>query len=202
MRRPVSWLKRISTMALLCSSSNSKRCSKLRCASVGVLLARIMCTTSSMLSQAMIRPSKMWARSCAFFKSYFVRRMVTSCRCSTKYFTQSFRLNSRGRPFTKAIQFTENELCSAVILNNLFRMTFALASRFTSITMRIPCRPDSSLALLIPSIFPSFTNSAMYSISACLFTPYGISVMTILSWFSPLSISAFARITMRPRPVS
>ena len=181
MRKPVSCDKRMSTMALLCSSSSSKRFSKLRCASDGVLLLRMICTTSSMLSQAMMSPSRMWARSCAFFKSNLVRRMVTSWRCSTKYFTHSLSVSKRGRPFTNAMLFTENELCSCVILNNLFSTTLALASRFTSTTMRIPCLPDSSLALEIPSKRPSFTKSAMFSMSCALFTPYGISLITILS---------------------
>ena len=163
--------RRISTIAFDCSSSNSKRCSRLRCASAGVLLARMIRTTSSILSHAMINPSRMCARSCAFFNSYFVRRIVTSWRCSTKYFTHSFNERIRGRPFTSAILLTENELCRAVILNSLFKMTLALASRFTSITMRIPCLPDSSLALEIPSNLPSFTKSAIYSISCALLTP-------------------------------
>ena len=128
--------------------------------------------------------------------------MVTSWRCSTKYFTHSFKLNRRGRPFTSAMLLTENELCKAVILNNLFKITLALASRLMSITIRIPCRPDSSLTFEIPSSLPSFTRAAMYSMSCCLLTPYGISVTTILSWLSSLSISAFALMIIRPRPVS
>ena len=33
-----------------------------------------------------------------------------------KWAMQSFRERRRGRPFTKAMQLTENELCMAVIL--------------------------------------------------------------------------------------
>ena len=155
-----------------------------------------------MLSHAMISPSRMCARSCAFFRSNCVRRIVTSWRCSTKYFTHSFKERSLGLPFTRAMQFTENELCRAVILNSLLSNTLALASRFTSTTMRIPCLPDSSLTLAMPSTFPSLASSAMDITSCSLLTPYGISVTTILSWLSPLSISAVARTTIRPRPVS
>ena len=45
---------------------------------LSVLLFLIMCTTSSILFTAMIKPSRMWARSWAFFRSYLVRRIVTS----------------------------------------------------------------------------------------------------------------------------
>ena len=38
-------------------------------------------TSASMLSWAMSRPSSRWARSWAFFRSYWVRRMMT---CSWK----------------------------------------------------------------------------------------------------------------------
>ena len=171
MRNPVSCERRMSTMAFDCSSSSSKRFSRLVCASDGVLLARMMCTTSSMLSQAMINPSRMCALSCAFLRSNWVRRIVTSRLWSTKCPMHSRKLSSCGLPFTSAIQFTENELCRAVILKSLLRITLALASRFTSTTIRIPCRPVSSFTFDIPSRRPSFTSSAIYSMSCCLFTP-------------------------------
>ncbi|MBP1663738.1 MAG: hypothetical protein H6Q19_878 [Bacteroidetes bacterium] len=72
--------------------------------------------------------------------------------------------------FTNAILFTLNDDCSAVILNNLFRMTLALASLLTSITIRIPSRLVSSLIFDIPSILFSVTRLAMYLISSDLLT--------------------------------
>ena len=161
-----------------------------------------MCTTSSILSHATMRASRRCMRSCAFLRSNFVRRIVTSCLCSTKYFTQSFNVRRRGRPLTRAMLLTENELCRAVILKSLLRMTLALASFLQSTTIRIPSRPVSSLTFDMPVILPSLTRSAIDSMSCALFTPYGISVTTILSCISSLSISALARITTRPRPVS
>jgi hypothetical protein len=53
---------------------------------LGVLVSceeRMMCTTSSMLSTAMSRPSRMWARFLAFLSSYSVLRVTTSTWCST-----------------------------------------------------------------------------------------------------------------------
>jgi hypothetical protein len=82
--------------------------------------------------------------------------------------------------------------------------TRGIASRFSSITMRIPSRLVSFRRSLIPSIFLSRTSSAMFSISRALFTWYGISVTTIWDLFddSFSSITARARTTIRPRPVS
>ena len=169
--RPVNWLRRISTIAFACTSSNSKRFINASCADWGVLDARIICTTSSMLSLATIKASKMCCLSCAFFKSNFVRRITTSWRCTMKLLIQSFNVSSLGRPWTNAMQLTLKLDCNAVILNNLFRTTLAFASRFTSITMRIPSRSDSSLTLLIPSIRFSTTKWAISLISSALLTP-------------------------------
>ena len=161
----------MSTIALAWTSSKLKRVLRFSTASSGVLEERMMCTTSSILSQATMSASSIWARSCAFAKSNFVLRIVTSCLCSTKCLMQSLSVRSFGRPLTRAMQFTENELCNAVILNNLFKMTFAFASRLTSTTMRIPWRPDSSLTLVMPSIFFSVARSAIYFTRSALFTP-------------------------------
>ena len=72
-------------------------------------------------------------------------------------------------------------------------------------TMRMPSRSDSSRSSEMPSSFSSFTSSAMcVQSSFALFTWYGISVTTICDLFedSFSSITARARMTMRPRPVS
>ncbi|MND04277.1 hypothetical protein D3C83_244750 [compost metagenome] len=70
--------------------------------------------------------------------------------------------------------------------------------------MRRPSRSDSFRRSLMPSIFLSRASSAMSSTSFALLTWYGISVMTIcdLPLRSFSSITARARITIRPRPVS
>ena len=45
-----------------------------------------------------------------------------------------------------------NEFCKEVNLYKLFRITDALASRRTSMTIRMPSREDSSRKSVIPSI--------------------------------------------------
>ena len=160
-RKPVSWLRRISTMAFDCRLSRLKRASKFACASAGVRLARMIRTTSSMWSTAIIKPSKICARSCAFFNSKRVRRVTTSMRCSMNAPTNCLRFSNIGRPFTSAMLFTANDDCRAVNLYSLLSTTCAFASRFTSITIRMS-RFDWSLMSAIPSIFLSLTNSAMF----------------------------------------
>ena len=81
-----------------------------------------------------------------------------------------FKFNKRGRPSTKQMLLTENEVCKAVNLYNLFNTTFAIASRLISNTIRIPFRSDSSLKSEIPSIFLSLTKSAIFLIISALFT--------------------------------
>ena len=201
--RPVSWRRRISTMARAWRSESENRSIKLSIASFGLLDALMMAMTSSMLSDAMSKPSRMCARSFAFSRSNFVRRITTSCRWSTNAWIKSFRFKRRGRPLTSAMLFTLNDDCRAVSLYNLFNTTLELASRFTSTTMRIPPRlEDSSLTLEMPSIRFSFTKSAILLIKSDLMTWYGISVMMIFSWLASCSISAFPRKMIRPRPVS
>ena len=48
-------------------------------------------------------------------------------------------------------------------------------------TMRMPWRSDSSRRSLMPTIFRSFTRSAIFSTSVALFTWYGSSVTMICS---------------------
>jgi len=82
-------------------------------------------------------------------------------------------------------------------------MTEALASRRTSITIRIPSREDSSLRSVIPSIRLSRCNSEMRSINFALLTMYGNSVTKIRSLpFGISVISTFARTVIEPFPVS
>ena len=139
-------------------------------ASSGLFELLIKAITSSMLSEAMIKPSRICARSSAFLSSYFVLLTTTSCLKSTKYPIICLRFNSCGLPLTKLILFTENELCRAEYLYSLFKTTFGIASRFNSTTMRIPFLSDSSLRSDIPSIFLSLTSSAIFLIISALLT--------------------------------
>ena len=47
---------------------------------------------------------------------------------------------------------------------------FGIASLLRTYTIRIPFLSDSSLIVEIPSIFPSFINSAVFLIISALFT--------------------------------
>ena len=82
-------------------------------------------------------------------------------------------------------------------------MTSATASRFSSITTRMPERSDSSRMSEIPSMRFSRTSSAIFSIIVALFTWYGISWM--ISASRPERTSSVVtrpRISTEPRPVS
>ena len=123
-----------------------------------------------MLSEAIIRPSKICALSSAFRSSYCVLLTTTSCLNSTKLEIMLFRFRSSGLPFTRHMLFTENEVCSDVYLNNLFNTTLAIASLLISKTIRIPFLSDSSRKSDIPSILLSLTRSAVFRIKSALFT--------------------------------
>ena len=78
----------------------------------------------------------------------------------------------------------------------------AFTSLRNSIQILIPVRSDSSRSSVIPSIFLSRTNSAIFSISFALFTMYGSSVTTIRFLpFGIASMSVTARTRILPRPV-
>ena len=184
-------------------SLNLNRSFNLALASSGLFDALIKAITSSILSEAIINPSKICALSSAFRNSNFVLLTITSCLNSMKWRIISRKLTMTGLPLTKQMLLTENELCRAVYLYNLFKTTFGIESRFNSYTILIPLLSDSSRISEIPSIFLSLTKSAVFLIISDLFTWYGISVTIITSL--PLlvsSISALARITIFPRPVS
>ena len=73
----VSRCSRMSRIAWAWISVSAKRAISFSRASFGVLLPRMSRMTSSRLSTAMIRPSRMWARASACCSSYFVRRVTT-----------------------------------------------------------------------------------------------------------------------------
>ena len=76
--KPVSARRRISTIACACTSVRAKRSIRRVFASGVLALLRIMLMTSSILSNATNNPSKIWARSSALFRSYFVLLVTTS----------------------------------------------------------------------------------------------------------------------------
>ncbi len=109
----------------------------------------------------------------------------------------------RGTPSTSASMFAPNVSWSWVCLYRLFSTTLATASRLSTITIRIPVRPeDSSRMSAMPASLLSLTSSAMRSARLSGFTWYGSSVTIRL--VRPLlssSTSTTARIRMEPRPV-
>ena len=76
--KPVRVFRRMSTIACACASDNPNRSIREFFASAVVRLPRIMEITSSMLSNAMINPCKICARSSALFRSNLVRLVITS----------------------------------------------------------------------------------------------------------------------------
>ena len=69
-------------------------------------------------------------------------------------------------------------------------------------TTLVPSLLDSSRRSVIPSIFFSFTSSAIFMIRLALFTIYGSSVTTILFFpFGIVSILLTALTLILPRPV-
>ena len=87
----------------------------------------------------------MWARSWAFSSSYWVRRVMTSCRHSMWCCKPLLSVSTRGSlPFTSASIFTPKVDCMAVYLKSWLSTFLGWASRFSSITRRMPLRSDSS----------------------------------------------------------
>ena len=199
--KPVNCLNLISTIALDWRSDNLNLLINFSLASSGLFEPLIKAITSSILSEAIIKPSNICALSSAFLSSNLDLLITTSCRWSTKWTIKSFKFKTTGLPFTKAMLLTENEVCKDVYLNNLFKTTLGIASLLISYTILIPFLSDSSLISEIPTNLPSFTKAAVFCIISALFTWYGISVTIIASLFSLISsIVAFALITILPFP--
>ena len=75
-----------------------------------------------------------------------------------------------GTPSTRASMMTPKVVCMAVCLKSLLSTTLGMASRFSSMTTRMPERSDSSRRSEISEIFFSRTSSAIFSMSWALFT--------------------------------
>ena len=189
-------------MACACTSSRPKRVISASLPSGIDFELRRIAMTSSMKSSAIIRPSRMWARSCAFFSSYCVRRSTTSLWNRMYSCRICFSVSVRGCPSTIASMMTPNVTCICVSEYRLFRTICGEASRLTSMTMCMPLRSEWSSMFEMPSSRFSLTRSAMLSISRALLTWYGSSETTI--WNRPFgfsTISARARTWILPRPV-
>ena len=78
---PVNARRRMSTIAWAWTSVSPNAVINPSLASCVFLLARIIRITSSIFSSAFKSPSKMWALSCALFKSYLVLLVTTSSWC-------------------------------------------------------------------------------------------------------------------------
>ncbi len=168
--RPVNWCNLISRIAWAWALVNLKFSINAFLAASTSFDFSIMLTTLFIFSTAFFNPSRMWARSSAFSSSNFVRRVTISFRYSRYWISTSLRFSMRGTLFTRASIITPKVVSICVWLNNWLRTICEFASRFSSMTTRIPLRSDSSRRLLIPSIFLSLTRFAIVSRSCALFT--------------------------------
>ena len=91
---------------------------------------RMVLMTSSRLSRAIFRPSRMWARSLAMRSSYLERRVMTSRRKSMKYCSASLRRDDARLPVHQRQHVDEEGgLHGGVfveVVEHLARLRFAL----------------------------------------------------------------------------
>ena len=99
-----------------------------------------------------------------------MRRLTTSSRKAVKEEMKSLRLSCSGRPPLIASMLAPKDVCRSEWRQSWFSTTSAIASRLSSMTMRMPSRLVSSQMLAMPSILFSRTCSAIFSISTRLFT--------------------------------
>ena len=114
-----SWVKRcsrISRMAVACTSLKVNWLIRPCRAVSGEDAPRMRAMTSSRNSRARLKPSKMWARSSALRRSYAVRRITTSLRCSRNAAKICLRVNTSGRFPTRANMMTPKVVCIWVCL--------------------------------------------------------------------------------------
>ena len=114
--RPVSLASRMLRMASVCFSLSPNRF-RSRASACGVSAEpRMILMTSSMLSTAILRPSRMCSRASAALRSNCVRRTMISCRCSMYRSSNSFRFMILGAPLSSASMITPKVDCMAVCL--------------------------------------------------------------------------------------
>ena len=104
--RPVNCLNLISIIALAWISDNLYFFSSFCLASSAFEDFFIRSITASILSDAIISPSRICALCSAFLSSKVILLTTTSWRCSTKKWISCFKFNNWGRPLTKATLFT------------------------------------------------------------------------------------------------
>ena len=156
--RPVSLASLISRMALAWRSESSKdSCRRVEAVSAS-RDPRMTLMTSSMLSTAILRPSRMCSRSSARARSKAVRRTTTVWRWSMKWRSISRRDSTRGTPFTRARRMVPKVDCIWVCLYSPFRTICGMASLLSSMTIRRPSRSDSSLRSRMSVSFLSRTS--------------------------------------------
>ena len=123
---------------------------------------------ASRLASAMRKPSRMWALALAFLSSKRERRVMTS-RLNLMNSSRAVRREMTfGVPSTMASILAENELCIAVNLYRLLRITRPWAPERSSMTMRMPRLSDSSRISEMPSSRFDLTRPAIFSIRAAL----------------------------------
>ena len=152
------------------STSSPKRAIKPFLASSVVLELLINSITSSIEPKAMSKPAKICARTLAFLRKKIVLLVTISTLCSTNSSRTCFKFRSRGCLPHRTTVLTPKVVESCVNLNKLFLTTSGLASRLSSITIRIPSRSDSSRMSEMPLILCSLTRSAIFSINIALLT--------------------------------
>ena len=130
----------------------------------------IILITLSIFSTLTDKPINIWALSSAFFKSYLVFLTTTSSLNFKKFSKKSLRLQVFGLLSTIARLLNPNELSIEVNLYNCRLTVSGSTFLLRSIATLNPSLLDSSLISLIPSIFFSLTNSAIFSFRLDLLT--------------------------------
>ena len=150
--RPVRRCRRMSRMACAWISLNCQRAISPSFASWPVRLARMSVISSSSTSSAWTRPSRTCARSSALRRSKRVRRTTISLRCSMKCRRIVGSGMTSGLLLTMARKMMPNVVCICVLRYRWLSTISAMASRLSSMTMRMPSRSDSSRRSEMPSM--------------------------------------------------
>ena len=113
---PVSLCNLISRIAFAWISENLNFAINSVRATFASFEARIILITSSILSSAILNPSKIWALFLAFFNSNSVLLVITSNLCSRYFWRTCFKFNTLGALSTSASIITPNVFCKSVNL--------------------------------------------------------------------------------------
>ena len=129
---------------------------------------RISFMTASILSSAVNKPDTICALSFACLRSNCDRLRTTSIRCSKNTRNACLRVKSLGSPLTSANKIMLKVVCNGVSLNNCCNVVSGSADLLRSMTIRIPCRSDSSLRSVMPVIRLSRASPAIRLINDAL----------------------------------